>query len=869
MPKFFVDVMKITTVRHSSLVWLVGCLTVVTAFLSANEAQESSNPPLYEQLLSSDLIPIGQIKNGRITIDRFDFELTDGELYTISPVEDQIAIVVFLGEGVVRSYPPDGVEHQQLEKFLDDEDMLEETFERFVFWFSDDTGIQLREQVENITAENLDRAKDLLQDRRKNLLERQLINPDSRLLVDLLSLQRPKETQSPRKFFHAQIDSRDNGWLSINIEPLEREEVQIIRFDRRRNTHDVWMGFHALSDFESATRSAVFDGFPRNPQVEGKLSGGDGDDWNALDLGIPPRPLQPEQEGWTRQVRVLRTDVDLALEGNGDAKASAALLFEAHQPLDAIRLRLSPVLKVTDVRWQSSVPANSDNVHDITLLAGNPPSPDTPVELTGDALNFVQATHDRRLAEDLHEPSVTIVLPRVVAPTERFIIKLSYEGELIDYRRDGRTYVLKDALNWMPSHLHNRGTPGTRLSLTYRVPERFRVASGASLVDEQIIDGTRIMRWVSENPVAGMSFNLGRFNISTVERDTPPHITVYADRTHRGFSPSIREKTLDDLAGAIQTYTDYFGPYPFESLLVTETPTYNGLAFPGLVLLSFQAFGNLHTGEAELFRAHEVAHQWWGVSVPFENYRDQWLSEGFSQYSAALYTLKGLEREDQFLDMLDAWRLDVLGEVNIGQAYGKNYGFRPEVIRRSDGHKSGPLSIGYRLRTAETPLDYRILVYEKGAFVLHMLRMMLTELETGDDEPFRKLMRNFFREHLFSSATTTAFEMAVTEAFGKPMDWFFDQWVHGVDIPTYRPELEVSPLTDTADPFLLHGRVQQENVPDGFRMPVPIVIRFEDRPPLTHRLWVDANTVDIEIPLPAQPSEILFNYQHGVLAHIR
>ena len=127
MPKFFVDVMKITTVRHSSLVWLVGCLTVVTAFLSASEAQESINAPLYEQLLSSDLIPIGQIKNGRITIDRFDFELTDGELYTISPVEDQIAIVVFLGEGVVRSYPPDGVEHQQLEKFLDDEDMLEET----------------------------------------------------------------------------------------------------------------------------------------------------------------------------------------------------------------------------------------------------------------------------------------------------------------------------------------------------------------------------------------------------------------------------------------------------------------------------------------------------------------------------------------------------------------------------------------------------------------------------------------------------------------------------------------------------------------------------------------------------------------------
>ena len=869
MPKFFVDLMRITTGRHSSLVWLLGGLAVVTTFLGASEAQNPSEPPLYEQLISGDLVPVGQIRNGRITIDRFDFELIDGELYTISPINDQIAIVVFLGEGVVRSYPPDGVEHQQLEKFLDGEDVLEETFERFVFWFSDDTGIQLREQVDDVTPENLDRAKDLLRDRRKNLLEQQLINPDSRLLVDLVSLQRMQETGPIRRFFHAQIDSRNNGWLTINIEPLEREEVQIIRFDRRRNTQDVWMGFHALSDFEGAMRSAAFEGFPRNPQVEGKLSRGEDDDWNALDLGLPPRPLQPQQEGWTRRVRVLRTDVDLALEGNGDAKASAALLFEAHQPLDAIRLRLSPVLKVTDIRWQSSVPANPDNVHDTTLLAGTSPSSDVPVELTGDALQFVQATHDRRLAEDLHEPSVTIVLPRTVAPKETFIIRLAYEGELIDYRRDGRTYVLKDALNWMPSHLHTRGTPGTRLRLTYRVPERFRVASGGSLVDEQTIDGTRIMRWVSENPVAGMSFNLGRFNISAVERDAPPNITVYADQTHRGFSRGNRQKTLDDLAGAIQTYTDYFGPYPFESLLVTETPTYNGLAFPGLVLLSFQAFGNLHTGEAELFRAHEVAHQWWGVAVPFEDYRDQWLSEGFALYSAALYTLKGLEREDQFMDMLDAWRLDVLGEVNIGQTNGKHYGFRPEAIQRSDGHKSGPLSIGYRLRTAETPLDYRLLVYEKGAFVLHMLRMMLIELETGDDELFRKLMRDFFGEHLFSSATTIAFEMAVTEAFGTPMDWFFDQWVHGVNIPTYRPELEVSPLTDSADPFLLHGRIQQENVPNGFRMPVPIVIRFEDRPPITHRLWVDADTVDIEIPLPAQPSEILFNYHHGVLAHIR
>ena len=196
---------------------------------------------------------------------------------------------------------------------------------------------------------------------------------------------------------------------------------------------------------------------------------------------------------------------------------------------------------------------------------------------------------------------------------------------------------------------------------------------------------------------------MGRFSVTEVERDLPPRITVYGDRTRPGFAPGNREKTVGDLAGALQIYTDYFGPYPFDSLLVTETPTYTGLAFPGLVLLSFQAFGALHTGEAELFRAHEVAHQWWGVAVEFKDYRDQWLSEGFSNYAAALYTLSGMQREDQFLDILEAWRLDVLGEVNIGQGNGKHYGFQPEAIRLSDGHESGPLAVGYRLRTGETP----------------------------------------------------------------------------------------------------------------------------------------------------------------------
>ena len=161
-------------------------------------------------------------------------------------------------------------------------------------------------------------------------------------------------------------------------------------------------------------------------------------------------------------------------------------------------------------------------------------------------------------------------------------------------------------------------------------------------VDERVVENTRIAQWVSDIPVSGMSFSFGHFDITETNATAAPVITVYENKRELGFSPGNLRKTIEDLKGSIRMYEDYFGPYPFGSLIATETVAYNGQAFPGLVLLSFQAFGQLHTGEAELFRAHEVAHQWWGAAVPWESYRDQWISEGFSHYAAALYILTSL-----------------------------------------------------------------------------------------------------------------------------------------------------------------------------------------------------------------------------------
>ena len=819
-------------------------------------------PPLYTELREARVAHAGQIRDGRMRLDRFEIELTDGHLYLAPEIGGVVSTAVFLGDGLVRAYPPDALEHHQLEK-LSDEHHLEGEFDRLLLRFTDDTAVRLRTLATPAPERDTGKANDLLDDRREDRLEQLLDNPDSRILEDLLRRQAgalPVE----RTYALIDIDSKDHGWLTIEVEPNNAEEVVLSEYDGRRRVLDTWMRFDILSDYEPAHRDGVLDGFAVDPDsLDDEVTG--------LALGLPLRPIEPDREGWAARVRVPRVQVDLALEGNGDTRGTAALLIEPLEPTRGLRVRISPVLEITDARWRL---VTTGGAPDAALLAAPNSSettpdtePDEPVALTGERIHFAQERHNRRLADDLFERWVTVALPRTVAADERFILELAYEGELVDRLPQSDDFYLKDTLLWHPRHPDSRAS---QLDLTFRMPERYRVASGGSLTEERVDDGTRIMRWVTSEPVSSMAFHYGEFDVTEVEGDAPPAVSVYSNDNHKGFAPGNREKTVADLTDSIRVYTDYFGPFPFASLLVTETPTSSGQAFPGLVLLSYQTFGELHTGEAELFRAHEVAHQWWGVAVGWTDYRDQWMSEGFANYAAALYTLHGLDEPDQFLDMLDAWRLDVLGQGRIGQGIGlAHYGVNPETLRRSDGHDSGALAVGYRLNSAKTPFDFRILAYEKGAYILHMLRSMLLDPATGSDERFRELMRSYAADHLDGAMSNRSFEAAVERAFGEPMDWFFDQWVYGVEVPTYRPDLDVSPVVDSRSPFVLHGRIRQEDVSDGFKMPVPVRLTFDDYPPMTQRIWVDAEEVTVELPLPARPTRVEFNHQHAVLAKVR
>ena len=81
-----------------------------------------------------------------------------------------------------------------------------------------------------------------------------------------------------------------------------------------------------------------------------------------------------------------------------------------------------------------------------------------------------------------------------------------------------------------------------------------------------------------------------------------------------------------DIVSALQFFQHVYGDVPVKQFYATEIPYPHGEAFPGLVHLALSTFDNTSDdGFDEFFRAHEVAHQWWGIGVDYATYHDRWL----------------------------------------------------------------------------------------------------------------------------------------------------------------------------------------------------------------------------------------------------
>lgn len=442
---------------------------------------------------------------------------------------------------------------------------------------------------------------------------------------------------------------------------------------------------------------------------------------------------------------------------------------------------------------------------------------------------------------------------------ERYKLTLYYHGEILEEVEELGWINIKSSIGWYP---HYGVREKSAFDLTFHTPAKYRFVSIGENVSTQTDGDVVITHWVSGKPVRNASFNMGKYESFKVESDKIPPVEILVSASgHSELASALisqgvlsgknMEKQVGaDIANSFQFFQHVFGKSPTGKFYATEIPGSHGEAFPGLIHLSWATFQiNNSEGQNEIFRAHEVAHQWWGIGVDFQTYHDQWLSEAFAEYAGLWYMQAVLQNNEKFFDVLNTWKKQILSN--------RKYLF-------GSGQESGPIWLGYRTQSSSTQGDYSLIIYEKGAWILHMLRNMMLDLKTMNEDRFTNMMRDFYSTYFDKRASTEDFRRIVEKHVGIDMGWFFKEWVYDTKIPDYKFAYRVQETPEGK--FKVHCRVQQENVAADFRMSVPLYIDFGEDRHARVRVTVSGPLSNIDLPLlPLKPKKIVFNDFQSVL----
>jgi aminopeptidase N len=371
-------------------------------------------------------------------------------------------------------------------------------------------------------------------------------------------------------------------------------------------------------------------------------------------------------------------------------------------------------------------------------------------QITGLTVDGQAATYqwrDDKLAVDLPQP-----LPAGVA----FSLAVHYGGRPQPIRsryipfvqvgmtfEDGTVYVVAEpdgARAWFPANDHPRDKARFRFEIS--VPQPYVVAAnGQPQPPLELSDGRLTYVWDSDAQMAPYLATLAIDAYTVVEQSAPNGVPI------RHFvPPEIAQEAADLLSvtGEMMVFLErYFGPYPFDSYGHALTPV-EGVALETQTMTILPA--SIVYGEAEGILLHELAHQWFGDSVSPASWADIWLNEGFATYAEWLW----LEaRSPQALNA----RLE---SVEVAAPY-------------SD--------LGAPLANPEPTDLFGFNSYQKGAWVLHMLRQQV------GDEVFFRLLQTYHERFQGGVASSADLKQVAEEISRQDLDAFFEQWVYGRGMP--------------------------------------------------------------------------------------
>jgi hypothetical protein len=747
----------------------------------------------------------------------------------------------FEGQGEVLLRPPNNVERGSLALFTGMA-ILEEQFSSAYLRFNDNTPETLRPFLSST-----EEGTEFVQER--NETAHNLAELDAfRLLLDFSYLLPTPNGMEPApqlpRMLHARLRGHKLGIFEVFWDEAAREQIWAGQVRMREGTPfwDIWTSFSPIVP-GAETRE------PAPPEPEITIT-----NFKIRTTVQPPTELRA------------RTEVDIEVRKSG----RRALAFE-----------LSRNLRVEAV------------------------------EEDGRAVDFIQnealeGTELRRKGNDL----VAVVFPAQLKAGRKLKLTFTYAGDVLSVAGPGLLYVGARG-TWYP----NFGFSPAQFDLEFEYPDDWTlVATGKQVktTSPSKRAGMQVSHWISEAPTVVAGFNLGKYvraeskagnavveayGTNSVERSFPkapaeimePPTTFSRGRPPVPFviasppppSPARNVQTVADKAAqAIESFSKWFGPYPYSSLSLTQMPGDLSQGWPGLVFLSSFAFltpeeqRDLHMDpvtalESGQVLAHETAHQWWGDLILWRSYRDQWFVEGLSNYAALLL----LEERNpaQFRQILERYRNDLRSKNKDGEWLGE----------------AGPVTLGQRLISSHFPGGYEAISYERGTWLFHMLRCMLRDAESESasrsrngaarpEEPFFRVLRKVRERYAGKGLTTQQLIEAFEEDLPRPLwyenrkslAWFIDGWINGTAMP--RLETRDVRITQKERGAQVAGTLAQEDAPDDLVTAVPVYgVASGNSMTFLGIVLADGSETSFRLSAPAGTRKIVLDPRQTILTTLK
>jgi len=391
------------------------------------------------------------------------------------------------------------------------------------------------------------------------------------------------------------------------------------------------------------------------------------------------------------------------------------------------------------------------------------------------------------------------------------------DGLIISKNKAGHRTFFGD--NW-PNRAHNwlpcADYPGDKAQVDFFVtaPDHYSVVSNGLKIEETTLPNhLKLTHWkeTAQLPTKVMVIGVAEFAIDHPGNagNVPIYTYVFPESKEAGF------KSYAVAVDIVRYYQKAIGPFPYKKLANVQSKTIFGGMENASAIFYFEE--SVKSPDIEELMAHEIAHQWFGDGASEKSFGHLWLSEGFATYMTNLY----LENK---------YGADTLKTRLIGQ--------RKKVL---DFEKERLTPV---VDTAVKTKFMQLLnanSYEKGGWVLHMLRRKL-----GDDV-FWKGVRNYYSKYQGSNANTDDLRRVMEQTSGKDLKQFFTQWLRNAG----HPNLAVSWKYNEKDGNIAINVTQNQayvyNLPlevsvDGQLLTVPVKEKST-----TARFRVKAKPADVKV----------------------